>query len=81
MDMPKLSGRDRLADLEERQRKVTEEVEIARRDLRGKCLDQLKDLPVEKLGDREFRDLVSHAIRVGSPGALTALKALPDMKA
>lgn len=78
--MPKLTERDRLVDLEERQRKATEDLAQARQELRGKYLDQLRTLPLERLADRELRELVNQAIRVGAGIALPALKALPDKK-
>lgn len=78
--MPKLTERDRLAELVERQRRTTEELEKARGDLRGKCLDHLRDLAVEMLSERELREIVIQAIRVGATVAVTALKALPGGK-
>jgi hypothetical protein len=76
MDMPKKSERERLADLEARQRKVAEDVENARRALRGKYASIVPELPVETLTEREFRDVLDHAIRVGGSAAITALKSL-----
>ncbi len=35
------------------------------------------DLPVEALSERDFRDLVTHAIRTGGSAAVGAVKALP----
>lgn len=74
--MPKMTERDRLADLEERQRKLTQDLENARSSLRGKYAVIVNDLPVEKLTEREFRELLTQAIRVGGSSALTALKGL-----
>lgn len=79
-DMPKLTERDRLAELVERQRKATEDLDKARRDLRGKYAEQLRDLAVERLSERELKDVVAQAIRAGGPVAIAALKALPDAK-
>ena len=76
MDRPKMTERDRLADLEARQRKLTQDLESARSALRGKYAAIVNDLPVEKLTEREFRELLTHAIRVGGGSALTALKGL-----
>lgn len=76
--MPKLSERDRLAELEERQRKAGEEVEKARLALRGKYADLLRELPVERLAERELREIVTEAIRTGGSAAITAIRALPD---
>ncbi len=74
--MPKMTDRERLADLEARQRKMVEEVEKTRRALRGKYADMVPELPVEQLTEREFRDLLIAAIRVGGVAAIAALKAL-----
>jgi hypothetical protein len=77
MVMPKMTERERLADLEARQRKVAEDVENARRALRGKYAAAVSEFPVEGLSEREFRDLLTHAIRVGGGAAVAALKGLP----
>jgi hypothetical protein len=81
MDMPKMTERERLADLEARQRKMSEEVDKARRALRGKYAALVPDLPVEQLTEREFRDLLTAAIRVGGAAAIGVLKPLPDASA
>lgn len=75
--MPKMTERDRLADLEARQRKMNDELENARRALRGKYAAMIAEMPVEKLTEREFRELLTQAIRVGGGAALTAIKGLP----
>ncbi|QOT72333.1 hypothetical protein H5V43_04085 [Sphingobium fuliginis] len=75
--MPKMTERERLADLEARQRKVAEEVESARRALRDRYAGMVTDLPIEALSERDFRDVLTHAIRVGGSPAVSALKALP----
>ena len=77
VDMPKLNERERLADLESRRRKLDDEVEIARRALRGKYAAAVPELAVERLTEREFREVVSHAIRAGGAASVAALKALP----
>ena len=74
--MPKLNDRDRLADLEMRQTKIAQEIREARCALRGKYASIISDLEVEKLSERDFRDLLQHAIRVGGPACITALKGL-----
>jgi hypothetical protein len=77
MDMPKQTERERLVDLESRRRKLDDEVEAARRALRGKYAAAVTELEVERLTEREFRDLVVQAIRAGGPPSMAALKALP----
>ena len=75
--MPKKSERERLADLEARQRKVAEDVENARRALRGRYASIIGELAVEELTEREFRELVGLAIRSGGEAAVGAPKSLP----
>src|SRR3546814_4843366 len=69
MVMPKKSERERLADLEARQRKVAEEVEIARRAVRGRYASIIGELAVAELTGREFRELVDLAIWCGGAAA------------
>lgn len=76
--MPKLSERDRLAELEERRRKAAEDVEKARLALRGKYANLIRELPVERLTERDLREIVTQAIRTGGGAAITALKASPE---
>ncbi|SER15659.1 hypothetical protein SAMN05518866_105229 [Sphingobium sp. YR768] len=75
--MPKMTERDRLADLEARQRKMNDELESARRALRGKYAAMIAEMSVEKLTEKDFRELLTQAIRVGGNAALMALKGLP----
>ncbi len=79
--MPKMTDRERLADLEARQRKMVEEVDKARRTLRGKYAAIIPELAVENLTEREFRDVLTAAIRVGGAAAIAVLKPLPDASA
>jgi hypothetical protein len=79
--MPRLNERERLADLESRCRKLEDEVENARRALRGKYAAAVLDLAIETLTEREFRDVLSHAIRTGGSSAIAALKVLPAQPA
>lgn len=74
--MPKLSDHERLAELEARQRKAAQEVETARRALRGKYADIVRDLPVEVMSERIFKDLLTEAIRVGGESGIAALRAI-----
>lgn len=77
--MPKKTDRERLADLEARQRMMAEEVEKTRRALRGKYAEIVTELPVEVLTEREFRDLLAAAIQCGGAAAVSALRALPKV--
>lgn len=74
--MPKKSERERLADLETRQRKVAEEVEAARCALRGRYASLVPELPVETLTEREFREILNLSIVCGGAGSVAALKSL-----
>lgn len=75
--MPKLSERERLVELEARQRRAAQEVETARRALRGKYADIVRELPIETMSERVFKDLLSEAIRVGGDSSFAALQAMP----
>lgn len=75
--MPKMTDREKLADLDKRQHMLAQEAEAVRRTLRARYGTMLADLAVEQLSEREFRDLVTQAVRIGGTAALTALKALP----
>ena len=75
--MPKMTDREKLADLDKRQHMLAQEAEAVRRTLRARYGAMLADLAVEQLSEREFRDLVTQAVRIGGTAALTALKALP----
>ena len=75
--MPKLTDREKLADLDKRQRQLANEAESVRRNLRARYGNLLAELPVERLSEREFRDLITQALRIGGAAAIPALKALP----
>ena len=75
--MPKLTDRERLADLEARAKKVSEEIETTRHALRGKYGAMVMDLAVESLSEREFKEIVAQAVRAGGASSLAALKPLP----
>ncbi|WP_404337914.1 hypothetical protein AB2M62_03725 [Sphingomonas sp. MMS12-HWE2-04] len=75
--MPKMTDREKLSDLEKRQRQMADEADAVRRSLRARYAAVLAEIPVERLSEREFRDIVGQAIRAGGSPALAALKALP----
>ncbi|WP_404478665.1 hypothetical protein [Novosphingobium sp. BL-52-GroH] len=76
--MPKLSDREKLAKIESDQRNLAVEAETVRRAVRAQYGDLTHALPVEQLTEREFRELIGHAVRVGGITALRALKDLPS---
>lgn len=73
--MPKMSERERLNELEARQRKVGEEIVEVRAALRGRYAAIVLDLAIETLTEREFRDLLGHAIRMGGATTIAVLAA------
>ena len=75
--MPKMTDRERLAKLEADQRKLADEADAVRRTLRAHYGTLTADLPVEHLTERDFRDLIDHAVRVGGTAAVAALKGMP----
>jgi len=75
--VPKLTDREKLTELEQRKRKIAEEIEQTRMTLRGKYAAIVAELEVETLTEKEFRDLITLAIKAGSAASLQALKALP----
>jgi hypothetical protein len=81
IDMPKLTDREKLADLDKRQQMLAQEAETVRRTLRARYGAMLAEIPVERLSEREFRDLVAHAVRVGGAAAISALKGVPAAQA
>lgn len=74
--MPKMSDRERLAKIEADQRNLAQEADAVRRGLRAHYGKLATELPVEQLSEREFRDVLGHAIRVGGAVAIAALKGL-----
>ncbi|PNQ01881.1 hypothetical protein [Sphingobium sp. SA916] len=75
--MPKMTDRERLAKIDSEQKRLAQEAETVRRALRAQYVALTGDIPVEQLSEREFKDVLAHAIRVGGAAAVTALKALP----
>lgn len=74
--MPKMTDRERLAKIEADQHNLAQEAETVRRGLRAHYGRLTAELPVERLSEREFREVLTHAIRVGGGAAIAALKGL-----
>lgn len=74
--MPKMTERERLAKIEADQQNLAREAETVRRGLRAQYGKLVTELPVERLSEREFRDVIGQAIRVGGSAAISALKGL-----
>lgn len=76
--MPKMSDRERLAKIEADRQKLAEEALTVRRALRASYGAIVAELAVESLTEREFRDLLTQAIRAGGAASISALKVLPN---
>lgn len=74
--MPKLTDRERLAKIESDQRALAQQAETVRRGLRAHYGRLAMELAIERLSEREFREVLAQAIRVGGANAVAALKAL-----
>lgn len=75
--MPRMTDREKLAKLEADQRNLAQEAEAVRKTLRSHYGEIAGDLAVETLSEREFKDVLTLAIRIGGTKAVAALKAVP----
>ncbi|SHM66324.1 hypothetical protein SAMN05518668_11616 [Sphingobium sp. YR657] len=66
--MPKMSERDRLHELEARQLKIRDEVEMARAHLRERYALIVRSLPVERISEKDFRALIEKAVFASEGG-------------
>ena len=73
--MPKMSDRERLADLVEKSRKLADEIETTEKRLRERYGAIVTAMPVEAIGEREFREAMGLLVKLGGPAAIGALKA------
>lgn len=72
--MPRMSDRERLAKLEEEQRRLAQEADTARRAVRTRYVGLIMDLPLETFSEREFHEIVRRSIELGAQRAVAALK-------
>lgn len=72
--MPKMTDRERLAKIEADRRKLESEAQEVRANLRAQYGALAADIPVEQLSEREFREILTQAIRIGGFAAIAALK-------
>ncbi len=75
--MPKMTDRERLVKIDNDQRKLADEAEAVRRQIRARYGALAAEIPVEQLTEREYKDVLVLATRAGGAAAVAALKALP----
>lgn len=73
--MPKMSDREKLADLAAKGRKIAEEMEATRQRMRERYSAIVTALPVENFSEREFREAMGLLVKLDGPAAIAALKA------
>lgn len=73
--MPKLTERERLAELEQRQRKIAEEIEQQRAAVRARYAAIVAENAVEGFTEKEFRDALLLMVKAGPAATLQSLKA------
>jgi len=76
--MPKMSERERLADLVEKRRKIADEIETTQARLRERYGAIVVALPVEEIAERDFREAMGLLLKLGGPAAIGAMKAVPS---
>ncbi|MBA4090921.1 MAG: hypothetical protein C0494_10045 [Sphingobium sp.] len=79
--MPKMNDRERLAKLAADQHKLAQEAASVRRALREHYGTLTADIAVEELSEREFRELLTQAIRIGGSQAVSTLRAFSPVPA
>lgn len=72
--MPKMSERERLADLVEKSRKIADEIEATQQRLRERYGAIVAAMPVEGIAERDFREAMTLLVKLGGPAAIAALK-------
>jgi len=72
--MPKMSDREKLADLAAKCRKIAEEIEATRQRMRERYSAIVTALPVETYSEREFREAMGLLVKLDASTAIAALK-------
>ncbi|WP_298673178.1 hypothetical protein [uncultured Sphingomonas sp.] len=75
--MPKMSEREKLADLVAKRDKIADEIETAQKRVRERYAAIVVAMPVEEIGEREFREALGLVLKLGGAAAVGALKAAP----
>ncbi|MBB3928587.1 hypothetical protein GGR43_004332 [Sphingobium jiangsuense] len=67
--MPKMSERERIADLLEKSRRIAGEIETAQKRLRDRYGAIVTALPVEMVAEKDFREALGLLLKLGGPAA------------